>query len=139
MTHADSGFVLPVVLGIILIGALIAIQAATELGSTTLLATQRSLHQRAFESAERGIVAAMEQLDAGMAPPAMQSLTAAGNVAESTTVQTAVVARLGLPAGFSADRIIEQHYEIRSTGHGVRNSAVTVVQGTRQLQAQAAP
>jgi Tfp pilus assembly protein PilX len=137
--NTRCGFVLPVVLGIVLIAALIAMQATTESGSATLLATQRQLHQRAFEAAESGIVAVLQQLDAGAPPAPLQSLKSENNAADSTTVQTTVTARVNAPAGFSADRIVETRYEIRSTGRSTRGARVTVVQGARQLQTRRAP
>jgi Tfp pilus assembly protein PilX len=135
---AESGFVLPVVLIVLLIAAVIAIQATAESGSTTLLATQRQLHQRAFEAAESGVVAALEQLASGAQPAPMQSLHSDSIAGESATVQTSVTARL-TPEGFSADRIVETHYEISSTGHSVRGTRVSVAQGVRQLQSRGAP
>jgi Tfp pilus assembly protein PilX len=135
---AESGFVLPVVLIVLLIAAIIAIQATAESGSTTLLATQRQLHQRAFEAAESGVVAALEQLASGAEPAPVQALHSDSIAGESATVQTSVTARL-TPEGFSADRIVETHYEISSTGHSVRGARVSVVQGARQLQTRGAP
>lgn len=134
-----TGFVLPVVMGIILIAALIAVQATTELGSATLLATQRQLHQQAFAAAENGVVTVLEQLASGTAPAAPQTLQAGTGPGESVTVATNITSRTALAAGFSADRILETHYEIRSTGHGVRGSEVTVVQGAHQLTPVATP
>jgi hypothetical protein len=119
---AVCGFALPVVLIVLLIAAVIAMQAAAESGSTTFLATQRQLHQRA----------------SGAEPAPVQSLHSDTIAGESATVQTSVTARL-TPAGFSADRIVESHYEIRSTGQSVRGARVSVVQGARQLQTRAAP
>jgi Tfp pilus assembly protein PilX len=135
---AESGFALPVVLIVLLIVTVIAIQAAAESGSTTLLATQRQLHQRAFEAAESGVVAALAQLASGAEPAPLQSLQSDSIAGESAAVQTSVTARL-TPAGFSADRIVETHYEIRSTGQSVRGARVSVVQGARQLQTRGAP
>jgi hypothetical protein len=125
--------VLPVVLGIILVAAFIAIESSTGLAGTTLLATQRQLHQHAFEAAESGAVAAMEQLASGVAAPL--DVRVDGVIAASATVASALTSRVALSEGFSSGRVAEVHYEIRSTGHSARNSNVTVVQGVRQLQA----
>jgi Tfp pilus assembly protein PilX len=135
---ARSGFVLPVVLIVLLVAAFIATHAATESGGTTLLATQRQLHQRALEAAESGVVAALEQLTSGAKVAAVQSLHSDRIAGESATVQTAVITRLARP-GFSADRIVETQYEISSTGQTLRGARVTVVQGVRQLQTRSAP
>ncbi len=137
--RAKAGFVLPVVLGIILLAGLFAVQATLESGSTTLLATQRQLHQRAFEAAESGIVAVLDQLGSGAEPATAQTLRSMVIPSDSSTVESAIVARLTLPEGFSAGRIVETDYEVRSTGHSVRGSEVTVVQGVRQLQVVTAP
>lgn len=136
---ARAGFVLPVVLGIVLLAGLLAVQAAIESGSTTLLATQRQLHQRTFELAESGIAAVLLQLESGAKPPGIQTLRSAETTSDSSTVETTITARQTLPAGFSAGRVVETTYEIRSTGHGTRASNVTVVQGVRQLRAVATP
>ncbi|MEO8316576.1 MAG: hypothetical protein ABI645_17490 [Pseudomonadota bacterium] len=133
-----SGFVLPVVLGIVLIAALIAIQSATELGNTTLLATQRQLHQRAFEAAESGIVAVLDQFGSAEEPATVQTLRTNGTP-DSALVQTIVTSRNTLPDGFSVDRIAETHYEIRSTGRSLRGSDVTAVQGVRKLHLAVEP
>jgi Tfp pilus assembly protein PilX len=137
--HTKAGFVLPVVLGIVLIAGLLAVQAAIESGSTTLLATQRQLHQRAFELAESGIAAALIQLESGAGPVDTQTLRSAETSSDSSTVETTITARQTLPEGFSADRIAETAYEIRSTGHGARRSNITVVQGVRQLGIAVSP
>jgi Tfp pilus assembly protein PilX len=133
-----SGFVLPVILGILLLVALFAVQAATELGSTTLFAGQRLMHQRAFESSESGIATVMEQLQANAIPAPRQQLQWADFPADTATVSTTARTR-DLPPGFSAGRVVEKDYEIRSTGRSARGAEVTVVQGARQWQALSAP
>ncbi len=137
--HASCGFVLPLVLGIILLAALFAVHSITELGSTTLLATQRLLHQRAFEAGESGIVAVLDQLQSGADPVARQQLRSAEFPTDAATVESTLIVRQSLPNGYSAGRVLETHYEIRSTGHSARSTDVTVVQGVRQLRALPAP
>lgn len=132
------GFVLPVILGIILLVALFAAQAATELGSTTLFASQRLMHQRAFESSESGVATVMEQLRTHSAPAPQQQLQWADFPADTATVSTTISTR-NLPPGFSAGRVQENEYEIRSTGHSTRGARVTVVQGVRQWQSIPTP
>jgi len=131
---ANAGFVLPVVLGIILLAGLFAVQATGEAGGTTMLATQRQLQQRAFEAAESGVIAVVDQLGAGAEPAALQTLRSAGANADSSSVTTTITARLTLPDGFSAGRVAETEYQIQSQGHSVRGSNITVVQGARQLR-----
>jgi Tfp pilus assembly protein PilX len=132
-TSTKAGFVLPVVLGIVVLAGLFAVQAAVESGSTTLLATQRQLHQRTFELAERGIAAALDQLASGTALAGPQILRSADIASDSSQVTVTQTARHALAEGFSAGRIVETTHEIRSTGHSVRGSTVTVVQGVRQM------
>ncbi len=133
------GFVLPVVLGIILITGLLAAQAATDLGSHTMLATHRLLQQRAFEAAEQGLAQVRAQMRSGGVPPASQDLPSPGLPTDSAQVEFATLAVVALPTGFSAGRVVESYHEIRSTGRSARGARVTLVQGLRQLEAQAAP
>jgi Tfp pilus assembly protein PilX len=137
--QSHCGFVLPVVLGIILLAALIALQASTELGSATLLANQRQLHQRAFEAGESGLIAVLDELQSGATPAARQELASAAVPVDGATVETTQTARIDLPIGYSAGRVLESRYELRSTGHSARATKVTVVEGVRQLRALPAP
>lgn len=130
-----NGFVLAIVLGIILIAGLLAAHALAELGTSTLVASQRVLHQRAFEIAESGLVAAMEQLQSGGISIGTRVFRSTHNDTESATVQTRLVSSTALPSGFSAGRVMQFDYELRSTGHSARDTAVGVAQGVRQLQA----
>lgn len=127
------------VLGILLLAALFAAHAATETGTTTLLAAQRLLQQRAFEVSERGVLAIMEQLRRGVDPVARQQLQSAEFPADAATVTSAIISRRHLPNGFSAGRVWETHYEIHSIGRSARGSQVIVVQGVRQLRAVPVP
>jgi Tfp pilus assembly protein PilX len=138
-TRAREGFVLPTVLGIILLAALFAAHVATETGTATLLATQRLLHQRAFEAAESGLLAIVEQLHAGLDPAASQQLQSADFPTDSATVDSTITSRQLLPNGYSAGRVQETLHEIRSAGHSARGTDVVVVQGVRQLRAVAEP
>jgi hypothetical protein len=137
-THC-SGFVLPTVLGIIMLAALFAAHAATETGTAALLAAQRMLQQRAFEASESGVLAVVEQLRRGDAPAARQRLQSAGFPTDGATVDSAIISRRQLPNGFSAGRVLETHYEIHSTGRSARGSEAIVVQGVRQLRAVPTP
>lgn len=132
MQHAACGFVMPVVLGIILIAGLLASQASSDLGTHTMLATHRLLHQRAFAVAEQGLALAAQQLRDGVLPPATQTLPAQGLPTDGATVQFTTLGERALPAGFSAGRITETCHEIRSTGHSARGAQVAVVQGACQ-------
>lgn len=131
-SHARRGFVLPVVLGIILLAGLFAVHAATELGSTTLLASQRLLHQRAFEAGESGLAAAMAELRDGRTPASSTQLRISGAAGYTATVNSSVIRSTDLSSGFSAGRIVETDYELRSMGHSARGAEVVIVQGARQ-------
>jgi hypothetical protein len=136
---ASAGFVLPTVLGIILLAALFAAHAATEAGTASLLASQRVLHQRAFEAGESGVVAVMEQLQAGEEPALRQDLQSGDFPTDGARVTSVVVTRQLMPNGYSAGRVTETHYEVQSAGHSARGITVTVVQGMLQLRAVPAP
>ncbi|MGC4027464.1 MAG: hypothetical protein QM696_01135 [Steroidobacteraceae bacterium] len=130
-----SGFVLPVVLGLILITGLLAVQATTDLGSHTMLATHRLLQQRAFEAAERGLALTLNQLRSGVTPEAGTLLPSSGLPTDSTQIGFTTPGSVSLPVGFSSGRVVESYHEIHSTGHSARGARVTLVQGVRQLQA----
>lgn len=134
-----GGFVLPTVLGIILLAALFAAHAATETGTAALLAAQRLLQQRAFEISESGVLAIVEQLQSGVDPMARQRFQSAEFPTDAATVASMLISRRHLPTGFSAGRVVETHYEIHSTGRSARGSEAIVVQGVRQLRAVPAP
>jgi hypothetical protein len=138
-TRSSSGFVLPTVLGLIVLAALFAAHAATEAGTVSLLATQRLLQQRAFEAGESGLLAVERQLQTGFDPASRQHLQSADFPTDGAQVTTALVARQLLPLGYSAGRVTESHYEIQSSGQSARGTRVTVVQGVRQLRAAPAP
>lgn len=131
---ADRGFILPVLLGIVLLLALQAAHSAAELANSTLLATRRQLNLRAFEAGESGIAAGMEQLRMRGGPPAVQTLNVEVSATDSATVRTSMVGHDWLPAGYSAGRVMEARYELTSTGRSTASSRVTVMQGARQLQ-----
>ncbi len=138
-SRRSRGFILPVVLGLILIAALLAIEAGSEMGTQSMLATNRLLHQRAFESGESGIVEVMEQMQAGLSPPATQQLPSAAFPTDGASVEFTTLATVALPAGHSAGRIVETHREIRSSGYSARDTRVIVVQGLSQRMAVAEP
>lgn len=137
--RTTCGFVLPVVLGVITIAGLLAAYAVSDSGVDTALATHRVLHQEAFEAAEAGIATVVRQITGGRMLPATQMLPSTATRPESAVVAIETIARRPLPPGFSAGIVVELHQEIRSTGHSVRNTEVTVVQGVRRLVAEVTP
>lgn len=136
---ATGGFVLPVTLGVVLIAALIAAQAAIGLGGAALLASQRLLHQRSFHAAEGGITAALDELRSAVHPENTRLMEVTDEDGQTVRVESAIMASTAMPEGFSAGRVLQIEYEIRSTGRGARGTAVTVVQGARQLRVASEP
>jgi Tfp pilus assembly protein PilX len=128
------GFVLPVVMGMILVAAALALHATSDLGTHALLSTQRLLHQRAFEAGESGIVAAIERLDAGDTVPQELTLTSSRFPADTAEVRTLTLSQQAVPAGFSMGRVVALRQEIRSTGRSARGARITLVQGLVQMQ-----
>lgn len=127
---AATGFVMPVVLGILLIAALLAAQASTDLGTHTMLATHRLMHLRAFAAAERGLNDTITQLRAGANP---QTGEASGSLpGESVMIALTAPEQTVLPAGFSANRVVEECRQIHSTGRSARGAQVTLRQGLCQ-------
>jgi Tfp pilus assembly protein PilX len=128
-----SGFATPVALGLALLMALLAASALQDAGLARSLATTRLLHQRAFAAGEIGLAQVATELAPPGAPvPAPRRSTLAAHPTDS--VETAVVETLAdtLPNGHSAGRIVERHFEVRSTGWSARNTRVVQVEGLRR-------
>jgi Tfp pilus assembly protein PilX len=137
---ASTGFVLPLVLGFLLVAAVFGANALADATLDRALATMRLYHQRAFEAAERGIGHVLEQMQAGTEPvPGPTRLPPQQSPVDSTEVTVTSLATGLLPAGYSAGRFIEQLEEVRSTGRSARSAKVVEVQGVRRLQPQAVP
>jgi Tfp pilus assembly protein PilX len=134
------GFVLPIVLGLLLVAGIFAATALADATLDRALATTRLLHQRAFEAAERGVRTVFDELANGVTPvPGPRQLPAEATPTDSTEVTVVAVTRGLMPEGYSAGRFIEQVDELRSIGRSARNTQVIQVQGLRSLQPQDAP
>ena len=133
------GFVLPVVMGMILIAAALALHATTDLGTHALLASQRILHQRAFEAGESGLVAGMARVEAGEALAQEISLTSRRFPADSAVVGATTLSRQSLAAGFSFGPVVAIRQEIRSTGRSARGARTVLVQGITRMQPASLP
>jgi Tfp pilus assembly protein PilX len=131
---ARRGFLLPIVLGLILVAALFGLHAASGVSSAAALSTHRVLHQRAFEAAERGLVALGQRLDAGEPAPVSPLVLASDALpTERATVEYRATAQLSLPPGYSSGRFIEQRGELRSTARLIRNSQARLAEGISRV------
>lgn len=131
---AWGGFLLPVVMGLVLVAAMFGLHAASGTSSAAALSGNRVLHQRAFEAAERGLVALGQRLDAGEPAPAAPLVLASDALpTERATVDYRETARLPLPPGYSAGRFIEHRGELRSVARLVRNSEARLAEGVSRI------
>jgi hypothetical protein len=128
------GFLLPVVLGLILVAAMLAMHAASGFASAAALSGNRLLQQRAFEAAERGLAAVRARIAAGEPPPEVPvELASDALPSERATVVYRPTARLPLPPGFSSDRFIEERGQLRSTSRLSRGATARLVEGVSRL------
>jgi Tfp pilus assembly protein PilX len=140
MPTARRGFLLPIVLGLLLVSAMFGLHAASGISSAAALSTHRVLHQRAFEAAERGLVALGQRLDAGEPPPDSPLVLASDALpTERATVEYRATAQLSLPPGYSSGRFVEQRGELRSAARLVRNSEVRLAEGVSRILPMESP
>jgi hypothetical protein len=125
-----AGFATPVALALALLMGLLAIAALQDASLARTLATTRMLHQRAFAAGEIGLARMAGELarpETALPAPAHFSIPAhATDGADTSVVETAAIA---LPTGYSAGRVIERHFEVRSTGWSARGARVVQVEG----------
>jgi len=128
------GFATPVALGFALLMALLAASALHDASLARSLSTTRLLHQRAFAAGEYGLAQALIDLTPSDAPiPAPRRITLPGHPTDSVETSVSDVITTDLPPGYSAGRIVERHFEVRSTGSTLRNARVVQVEGLRRL------
>ena len=109
---------------------LLAAAALQDASLARTLATTRMLHQRAFTAGEIGLarVAAELALPGAAVPrPARFSLPA--HTTDGAETSVAETATIPLPPGFSAGRVVERLFEVRSTGWSARGTRVVQVEG----------
>jgi hypothetical protein len=126
----DKAFATPVALALALLMGLLAAAALQDASLARTLATTRALHQRAFSAGEIGLarVAAELALAEAVVPgPSRFSLPAHATDGVETSVVEA--ASIPLPQGYSAGRMVERHFEVRSTGWSTRGTRVVQVEG----------
>jgi hypothetical protein len=88
------------------------------------------LHQRAFTAGEVGLAQVSAELARPGAPaPGPRRIRLPAHVTDGAETSVTEAAAIPLPAGFSAGRIIERHYEVRSTGWSARGARVVQVEG----------
>ena len=112
-----TGFATPVALGFALLMGLLAASALHDASLARSLSTARLLHQRAFAAGEYGLAQTLIDLTPSDAPvPAPRRVTLPGHPTDSVETVVSEVLATELPPGYSAGRIVERHFEVRSTG-----------------------
>lgn len=134
MRPQAEGFALLAVLALL---AVVGLYTAATMQNTlfaTVLSGTRIFQQRAFVLADLGIEQALRDL-AAAAPPAdyTRELHPLPGTEDSVTLALRATGSEALPAGFSAGRLLAQHYEISSTGHSARGARSVQVQGVLRV------
>jgi hypothetical protein len=114
---------------------LLAAAALQDASLARTLATTRMLHQRAFAAGEIGLARVASELarpEAAVPAPGRISIPAHATDGADTSVLE--VATIALPPGYSAGRVIERHFEVRSTGWSARGTRVVQVEGLYRRQ-----
>jgi hypothetical protein len=130
-----AGFATPVALALALLMGLLAAAALQDASLARTLATTRMLHQRAFAAGEIGLARVASELarpEAAVPAPGRISIPAHATDGADTSVLE--VATIALPPGYSAGRVIERHFEVRSTGWSARGIRVVQVEGLYRRQ-----
>ena len=129
-----TGFATPVALGFALLLALLASSALHDATLARALSTTRLLHQRAFAAGEFGLAQVAAELNRGEVVPGPRSMTLLDHPTDSVETQVAEIVVSAMPAGYSAGRVVEHHFEVRSIGSSARGARVVQVQGQRRLE-----
>jgi hypothetical protein len=125
-----AGFATPVALTLALLMGLLAAAALQDASLARTLATTRMLHQRAFAAGEIGLARMAAQLaDPGAALPPPDRATLPAHATDGFETSVVEAAAITLPMGFSAGRVTERHFEVRSTGWSARGTRVVQVEG----------
>ena len=124
------GFATPVALALALLMGLLATAALQDASLARTLATTRMLHQRAFAAGEIGLARrAAELANPSAALPAPNRITLPAHATDGFETSVVETAAIPLPMGFSAGRVIERHFEVRSAGWSARGTRVVQVEG----------
>jgi hypothetical protein len=125
-----SGFATPVALALALLMGLLATAALQDASLARTLATTRMLHQRAFAAGEIGLARMATELAVpGAAVPAPSRVSLPAHATDGFETSVVEIAAIPLPKGYSAGRVMERHYEVRSTGWSARGARVVQVEG----------
>lgn len=128
------GFLLPVVLGLLLVAAVLALHALSGTAGAAALSTNRLLHQRAFEAAERGLAALRQRIDDGeTAPVEPVRLDSPTLASVHAIVGFRETARLTAPPGFSSGRFVEERAELHSIGRSTSAATARLVEGISRI------
>jgi hypothetical protein len=125
-----AGFATPVALALALLMGLLATTALQDANLARTLATTRMLHQRAFAAGEVGLAQVSAELARPGAPiPGLRRIVLPAHATDGAETSVTEAAAIPLPTGFSANRVIERHYEVHSTGWSARGARVVQVEG----------
>ena len=130
----DRGVALPVALSLLLILALLLTQALGGAAGTTALVANHQFRQAAFEAAEGGLVAGRQRLltSDGLSPPPLERAVDGSPVDRSVTVFSYRGDGAAV-AGYSVDRFVPRHFDLRSTGQSARGARIVLTEGIDRL------
>lgn len=131
-----DGYALPLVMVLILAVAAFCASALEEAVTDRALGNARLAQQRAFLASASGLNLATRELQ--LAPVAAASRNYPLRAPDRVNIEMRATLRNPLPMGFSAGRLVEQHYELRSTGQSQRNARSVQTQGFKRLEPAAA-
>jgi Tfp pilus assembly protein PilX len=128
------GVALPIALSLLLILALLLTQALGGAAGETALVANHQFRQAAFEAAEGGLIAGRQRLLASdeVSPSPLERAVDGSTIERSITAFT--YRGDGTPvAGYSLDRFVPRHVELRSTGTSARGARVVLAEGVDRL------
>ena len=128
------GVALPVALLLLLILALLLTQALGGAAGETALVANHQFRQAAFEAAEGGLVAGRQRLLAtGGVSPAPVDRAVDGSPVDRSLTEFSYRGEGAAVTGYSIDRFVPRHFELRSTGQSARGARVVLAEGIDRL------
>lgn len=130
----EHGIALAVTLALLFVLALLLVQALGGAIGATALAANLQFRQVAFEAAEGGLVAGRRLLltTPAVAPPPLEQASGNASAGRAGTLFTHR-GDAPPPPGYSLDRFIVRHVELRSTGSAARGARIVLVEGVDRL------